>query len=137
MNQRDALRVVEELRKGIPPVGYVEHFTVGRQSEIDALQGYLDDGNTTVLLLRANWGSGKSHLLRLVRERALRMGYAVSYVQLDARSGVRFNRMDQVMGAILRQVELPVPGPSTGVRGLMDFLCESIENARTDDEAEF
>ncbi|MCX8156085.1 MAG: ATP-binding protein [Verrucomicrobiae bacterium] len=137
MNQRDALRVVEELRKGIPPVGYVEHFTVGRQSDIDALQGHLDNGNTTVLLLRANWGSGKSHLLRLVRERALRMGYAVSYVQLDARSGVRFNRMDQIMGAILRQVELPIRGASIGVRGLMNFLCETIENARTSDDAEF
>lgn len=124
MNKSQALRAMEELRKGIPPVGLVEHFTVGRQSEIAALQQHLVNDDSTVLLLKANYGSGKSHLLRLIREKALKLNCAVSYVALDAKSGIRFNRMDQVLGAILRSIELPGDRGGAGVRGLFDALCE-------------
>ena len=37
MTPREALRAVEDLRKGIPPDGCVRHFTVGRKSEITEL----------------------------------------------------------------------------------------------------
>lgn len=137
MNTRQALKVIEELRKGIPPLGFVEHFTVGRHSEIDSLQAHLQHPDSTVLLLKANYGSGKSHLLRLIREKALRLNYAVSYVQLDAKSGVRFNRMDQIMGAILRSVELPLPDSTVGLRSLLDFVSTASENARVDGQPEF
>lgn len=137
MNTRQALKVVEELRKGIPPVGFVEHFTVGRRSEIESLDKHLKNPDSTVLLLKANYGSGKSHLLRLIREKALRLGYSVSYVQLDAKSGVRFNRMDQILGAILRSVELPGPQNQSGLRGLLDFITEAAESARRDGKSEF
>ena len=132
MNKQQAWRAIEDLRMGIPPVGFVEHFTVGRRSEIDGLQAHLVKSDATVLLLKANYGSGKSHLLRLIREKALVLGYAVSYVTLDAKSGVRFNRMDQILGAILRSVEVPAPGVKPGIRGLFDFLSDLSEKARRD-----
>ena len=137
MNERQALKAVEELRKGIPPLGLIEHFTVGRKSEISELQQHLEKTDATVLLLKANDGSGKSHLLRLIREKALELRYAVSYVALDAKSGVRFNRMDQILGAILRTVEVPGNGSVAGVRGLFDFLGETIEKARSGSRSKF
>ena len=137
MNTRQALKVVEELRKGIPPIGFVEHFTVGRRSEIESLDKHLENPDSTVLLLKANYGSGKSHLLRLIREKALRRGYAVSYVQLDAKSGVRFNRMDQILGAILRTVELPGDQNQPGLRGLLDYVTQAAEAARRDGKPKF
>jgi len=88
------------------------------------LERHLADQCSTTLLLKANYGAGKSHLLRLIREKALKLNHAVSYVVLDAKSGIRFNRMDQVLGAILRSVELPVTGAGTGLRGLFDVICE-------------
>ncbi len=137
MNKRQALRAIEELRKGIPPVGLVDHFTVGRRSEIASLEQHLESKDATVLLLKANYGSGKSHLLRLIREKALDLKYAVSYVTLDAKSGVRFNRMDQILGAILRSVELPGSTSVEGIRGLFDFFCEKAEKARLDGKSKF
>lgn len=137
MNERQALKAVEELRKGIPPLGLIEHFTVGRKSEISELQQHLEKTDATVLLLKANYGSGKSHLLRLIREKALELRYAVSYVALDAKADVRFNRMDQILGAILRTVEVPGSGSVAGVRGLFDFLGETIEKARLGSRSTF
>lgn len=128
MQQRDALRVVESLRKGIPPTGFVERFTVGRQSQIQELQSHLDGRDSTALLLRANYGSGKSHLLRLMQERALRCDFAVSYVQIDSKSGIRFNRMDQIMGAVLRTIEVPGTAPRRGTKALLDFVCAAARN---------
>src|SRR3712207_1493887 len=107
MNASEAQRVIESLRKGIPPDGYVRHFTVGRQSEIEDLSDRLRRGQPGALLLKANYGSGKTHLLHFIRETALAEGYAVSLVTLDAKSAVRFNRMDQVLGAICRGIESP------------------------------
>lgn len=126
MDSADAQRVLEDLRRGIPPEGYVSHFTVGRKSEIDNLNSRLSDSKSGSLLLKANYGSGKSHLLRFLREKALEMEYTVSSVTLDAGSSVRFNRMDQILGSIWRGLEIP-DNPFKGIRPFLDDVCENIE----------
>lgn len=117
-----AREIVESLRYGTPPIGHVREFTVGRQVELDQLERSLtarDQENGAALLVRANYGGGKSHLLRIVRECALETGHAVALVVVDASGGVRFNRMDTVFGAVSREVE--VPGSSArGIRALFD-----------------
>jgi len=131
-----AARILEDLRKGIPPSGLVEEFTVGRKDEIRWLDDHLVDDETYSLLLKANYGSGKSHLLQLIREKALRAEFAVSLVVLDARSGVRFNRMDQIFGAIMRNLRIPLAGGEIGdLAACLDFLADAAENARYNPEA--
>lgn len=132
MTPTEALRAVEDLRKGIPPEGFVRHFTVGRRSEIKKLGGVLEDGTGTALLLLANFGSGKSHLLKFIRESALEAGYVVSWVTLDCRSGVRFNRMDQIFGHVCRGIEIPSARGEKGIRPFMDCVCRHIEDAKAD-----
>ncbi|MDF1658783.1 MAG: DUF2791 family P-loop domain-containing protein [Verrucomicrobiales bacterium] len=134
-NSRQAERVLENLRKGIPPSGLVESFTVGRRKEIDWLDDHLVDDEAYALLLKANYGSGKSHLLELIREKALRRQSAVSLVVLDGRSGVRFNRMDQIFGAILMRMQIPAGrGTKVGMEHCLDFLAEASEKARRKEE---
>jgi hypothetical protein len=126
-----AERALEDLRKGIPPTGLLEHFTVGRKTEIQWLDDHLVDDESYSLLLKANYGSGKSHLLQLIREKALDAGFAVSMVVLDAKSGVRFNRMDQIFGRILRNLEIAFEdGTTGGLSEVLDFLVQSCEEAR-------
>lgn len=130
MDLTQAQRVIESLRKGIPPDGFVRHFTVGRASEVAQLTERLDDVVPGALLLKANYGSGKTHLLRFIRECALERGFAVSAVTLDARGAVRFNRMDQVFGAICRNIEVPgVPGQK-GIRPVLNFVVDRLERAK-------
>jgi hypothetical protein len=130
MDLAQAQRVIESLRKGIPPDGFVRHFTVGRAWEIAQLINTLDRAEPGALLLKANYGSGKTHLLHFTRECALERGFAVSAVTLDARGAVRFNRMDQVFGAVCRNIEVPgVPGQK-GIRPLLDFVVDRMERAK-------
>ncbi|GHU47811.1 hypothetical protein FACS1894200_03780 [Spirochaetia bacterium] len=107
--QSQANRIIESLRKGIPPAGFIRDFTVGRENEIALLRLQLKNKDSA-LLLNANYGSGKSHLIRFIREEALEQKYAVSVVDLDAKNGIRFNRMDQIFIAVCRNIEILVDG---------------------------
>lgn len=137
MNPSHAQRVIEALRIGIPPDGYVCHFTVGRKSEIDRLNTRLSKAHKGALLLKANYGSGKTHLLRFLKERALEEGYVVSSVTLDAKSAVRFNRMDQILGAIWRGLEIPNSNGGRGVRSFLNEICTKIETSKSKKKACF
>lgn len=103
-----AERIVGQLRVGIPPAGFVRQFTVGRQEELRALERDLRAGmHGKAVLVRANYGGGKTHLLNLVRDLALLNNYAVSFVEVSSHRGVRFNRMDQIFSAVCRSIQLP------------------------------
>ena len=115
--------IIESLRFGIPPTDHVGAFTVGRESVLrdvsHALREHSGDTGES-FLVKANYGSGKSHILRVIGEIAHEEGYATSSVIVNSADGVRFNRMDTIMGAISRG--LRVPGCKTsGIRSL--FNC--------------
>lgn len=116
MSPLEAERVIEALRYGIPPSGHVREFTVGRESQIRGLTRALEDARNApsstgqALLVRANWGAGKSHLLEVIREVALEQAYAVSLVVANAQGGVRFNRMETILGEVCRQIDVPGAG---------------------------
>ena len=102
------------------------HFTVGRRAEIAQLTQRLHPEFATTtkkrdrsLLVSANWGSGKSHLLQVIREVGLQNGFAVSLIVADAQGGVRFNRMDTIFGAVCRELEIP-HGSGKGVGELFN-----------------
>jgi P-loop Domain of unknown function (DUF2791) len=81
--------MIEDLRTGIPPKGYISFFTVGRVQERDQIEDSLSTkDNFHGTLVKANYGSGKTHLLRAIRESALENGYVVSLVTCNARGGV-------------------------------------------------
>lgn len=136
MLDQHAERVIEELRMGIPPSGFLEHFTVGRKAQIAELNDRLHSEDEFALLLKANYGAGKSHLLQLIEEKARAKGFATSLVVLDANSGVRFNRMDQVFGAIFRSMRGSAGGRHfEDLEQILDFLAEDAEAARTSPKA--
>lgn len=117
---------IEELRRGTPPAGQLRQFTVGRSDELHHLADTLSrpqDGRGEALLVEANYGAGKTHLLRLIREEALDRGFAVALVTVDSQSAVRFNRMDQVTAAVIRQLEVD-EWSSRGIGGLFDSFMQ-------------
>jgi hypothetical protein len=125
MDAIQAQRVIESLRKGIPPDGFVRHFTVGRMTEIDALEKKLSENTDGALLFKGDHGSGKTHLLRFIKETALEQSYAISFIVLDASSSVRFNRMDQILGTVIRNIEVPGKmnrGPSVLFEAVLDAM---------------
>jgi hypothetical protein len=126
LTSEKAEHIIESLREGIPPMDFTLPFTVGRKSELAELKGTLT-GNTVAgsgRFVKANYGSGKSHLLKVIREMALDAEYAVSYITMDAKGGVRGNRMDQVFEAVCRGIEVP-PGGSRGLVNLFRVAADS------------
>jgi len=123
----DAESIIEILRYGLPPNGAIRVFTVGREDELGKLAKSMRNPTQdrgAALLVKANYGAGKSHLLRVVREMALESNFAVSLVQVNALEGVRFNRMDTIMGAICGRME--VPGDTRlGIGGLFDAFSRN------------
>lgn len=132
MDSFQAQHIIESLRLGIPPEGYVRQFTVGRTKEIEDLIKRLQVHNETAVLLMANYGSGKTHLLKYIREESLERNYAVSTVTIDSNSGVRFNRMDQIFGAVCRNIEIPQSPGQKGLQSFFNFLVGEI-NKKNDE----
>lgn len=121
--------VIEQLRFGIPPSDALLDFTVGRDSQIQELiQSLGNEREKRALLVHANYGAGKSHLLRVLRELALERGFVVALIVADAQGGVRFNRMDTIFGEICREIEVPGNPKKKGVGALFDAYRQVDES---------
>ncbi len=122
-----ARTLVQRLQVGVPPTGWVLPFTVGRDTDLaeleDVLIGSEHDEDLPMVLVQGNYGAGKSHYLGVVAELAFEHNFAVARVTIDANGGVRFNRMDQVAGAVMRSVQLD-PHGDIGVANLFDTVRE-------------
>ena len=84
-----ARNIIEVLgTSGTPPARGVQHFNVGNQSLLGALDtyylsSYLQDGGATYKMVVGDYGSGKSHFLYCLRDIAWSRGFAVSKVDLS------------------------------------------------------
>jgi len=135
MNQLDAEKIIESLRQGIPPEGEVSLLTVGRQNEINRLRQVLVNEGPEALLVKANWGCGKTHLLKFIKEEALKAGYVTSLITLDAKSNARFNRLDQIFGQVCRNIQVP-GGNLRSIRYLFNSLFDpNNEQRKSSNEA--
>ena len=87
LSQDEAEQIVVALRKGVPPAEIdVTTYSVGRLDLVDRFRDDLrvvGDGPSLVRFMNADWGSGKTHSLYLLRDNAFRMGFVVSIVSLS------------------------------------------------------
>lgn len=87
LSQEAAEQIITSLRSGVPPPNVdVTTYSVGCINLIQQFHDDLDKVNTGSSLVRfmnADWGSGKTHSLYLLRENAFRLGFVVSIVQLS------------------------------------------------------
>lgn len=89
LSQREAIQIINSLRKGIPPSSNVAAFSVGRGNLLDRLRKDLQSvggGSSQVQFMNADVGAGKTHSLYLLRENAFRQGFVVSTVTLSQSS---------------------------------------------------
>jgi len=119
MNQVEAEKIIESLRMGIPPDKEISLVTVGKYEE--KIQEILKNRAPQSFLIEADYGYGKSHLLKLINEEGLKAGFVTSLVVLDAKANSRFNRMDQIFGQICRNIQVPNKNKRS-IRYLFDEL---------------
>ena len=127
--------IIESLRFGIPPAYHVSAFTVGRQSVVQDASRALREHSGVAgesLLVKANYRSGKSHILRVIGEIAHKEGYATSSVIVNSADGIRFNRMDTIMGAISRGIRVP-ECTTTGIGALFNSYLAACHSDNQSD----
>ena len=80
-----ALRVVEALRTGVAPGRWAHLYSIGRTTELAQVDGDLERAKSggAVRVFLGDYGTGKTHMLDLVKERALNENYVVARAVLD------------------------------------------------------
>lgn len=87
--QAEARQIIQKLgESGIPPTRGLEAYSVGIDSLLDTLekeylQSYLRSGGSSFKLIVGEYGSGKSHMLYRIRDKAWDNGYVVSRTELS------------------------------------------------------
>jgi hypothetical protein len=101
--------IVESLRSGVPPKRYASSYSAGNDEFLaDVRRRHLESraSRGKIRFVSGNWGAGKTHFLRLLREEAFDTGYLVSTVELSV-DQVPFNKFEQVFFEIVRAITSP------------------------------
>ena len=113
-----ARQIVDALATGSPPPqGLIGNLTVGQTSIIQTFQDDLavvKSGAYRSIVLLGDPGTGKSHLLGVLRNLALYNDFGVSQFTQDLATACTFNRPDRIYAATLEYLTLPL---SFGARG--------------------
>ena len=114
--------IIEMLRMGIVPENRVQDFTFGREAELTQLHEWLfasDDGDGARIILGA-YGTGKTHMLNYLRSDAMKQGYAVAFVEMDAQEAP-FSRPKRVYAQLVQSLRYrdAATGREVGFRDLV------------------
>ena len=106
LDEDTAFDIVEKLRKGLPPRRYASLYSSGMENFVaNVRKQHLDRRSSggRIRFVSGSWGSGKTHLFRLLAEQAFDANYLVSNVELS-KSEAPFNRFELVLASILRNI---------------------------------
>lgn len=131
-----ASRIIHTLGQyGTPPPQGASYYTVGIDSTLDALDkhylsSYLPEGGATFKLVVGDYGSGKSHFLYCLRDRAWERRFAVSIVDLSPRE-CPYDDQKKVYSAVARSLTWRDADESRTKSGLADFLQRVLDDIVT------
>lgn len=104
-----AEEVVNSLRMGIPPRRFASTYSAGWSDFLSNVRKrHLSRVGTAgkMRFISGSWGSGKTHLLRLLAEEAYAVDYLVTTVTLS-KDEAPFNKFELVFSRIIRQLTSP------------------------------
>ncbi|MCL4299794.1 MAG: DUF2791 family P-loop domain-containing protein [Anaerolineae bacterium] len=89
LSKKEAVNIINALRRGIPAIEGIGYYSVGRDELLRQITKNLDavaSGKSLVRFLNADVGQGKTHTLYMLREFAFKHDFAVSIVTLSQNS---------------------------------------------------
>ena len=81
-------RIISSLRQGVAPTEGVLRFSVGRESILHLIKqdlNFVGNGNSRLRFVNGIYGSGKTHILKILQEYAYSRNFAASFITLTAR----------------------------------------------------
>ena len=145
LNRTTARAIISSLADGVVPRVGVHLFTAGRERWLQSLEEDLEDLadeasiDGRLRIINGRNGDGKTHLMHLLRQRALGAEFAVSYVVISDQ--VPLHRWDLVYSEIVRNLATRTQPDAQGLRAILnprspdpdvatDFMQKAI-SART------
>ncbi len=117
--RHDAEQVLESLRSGVPSAALADRLALGRERLLNQADRVLAGAPPHALLVRANYGDGKTHFLESVAVRARRARWVVSTVSVSRE--VPLANLDKFYGAVASATRVPDSSVS-GLAPLLDRL---------------
>ncbi len=124
----EARQVIRHLKRGVFPPLAIDDLTVGRRNELATVHQALDTagaGRSKSIFFEADYGHGKSHMLKVVESTALKQGFAVSWVTLDGKHHA-FNHPARYLHSFLENIRVA----ETPLRGLANLLPFWLNNGQ-------
>lgn len=120
-----ALRVVEALRTGVAPGRWAHLYSIGRNAELAQVDSDLDrtKNGGAVRVFLGDYGTGKTHMLDLVKERALNENFLVARAVLDE-SEVSPSHPQRVYRALIDGFAYPDCDDAEGLYHLFERAVE-------------
>lgn len=87
ISKKTSTALINSLSAGVVPRLGLEHIAVGREKELKSLSQNLDDiaeGVAAFRFIIGNYGSGKSFILQMLRNRAMEQGFVVADADLSS-----------------------------------------------------
>ena len=109
LDEETAAEIINKLRNGTPSTRYASYYSAGNSDFLESVQKrHLRKSPRAgrIRFVSGSWGSGKTHFLRLVREKAFESGFLVSTVELSA-DEAPFNKFEEVFRQIVRNITSP------------------------------
>lgn len=106
-SRKQAMRIINDLRKGVPSMEDVCFFSIGREELIEYFEKTLDDiaelDQQGIKFIQADYGHGKTHFLDMLAQMAFERNFVVSMVTLD-RERAPFNKLEKVIPLIMSSI---------------------------------
>lgn len=130
MNRFEAKHIIECLRSGVSSRQLSAIFSYGREAALERVVRELGrvkgEGTSRCLVLKGNFGNGKTHFLNIVFQQAHELNMAVSLVALSKETP--FNRIDALYRRVTAQTYLP-GSAQPGFEPLLSTMKRGSENA--------
>jgi len=123
---KEARSVIEAFRLGIVPAQAIREWTVGRARELEKVQGWLRDESSGTMVIRGEYGSGKSHLIEYLHDNGFELNYAVSLVGIDpCDAQAAFPK--RVYRHLIRNLRFPYQGQYYNFREMLSLVSKNSQ----------
>ena len=130
ISRRDAIKIVQGIKEGTPPPArLVHHLHVGRERWLDGMVWYLDaakdDDLSAVRFVIGEYGSGKTHFLRMTAHMALERRFVVCEITLSRE--LRLDRFETVWRRMMENLATPESDREReGIEAILNRWCEQV-----------
>jgi len=128
LSARDARRVIDSLRVGLPSLdGSTRCLAVGFQETADLISGFLKDADAggSAMTLQGAYGQGKTFALTILEETAREAGFMTVRTEIDA-SENQLNKPHHIYRDLMRNLRLPEAN-AAGVRCLAQRVYQLLQ----------